>query len=115
MLKSTKQEIPNCEKNLKLSMKREAFNEIEKIIKTNEQATKLVLGRRKFKKFNYLKQNLRKKPIAIAEDNTEQQRKSYVSAVKRNDINKPPLQKQSKANLQTTLTIKGKLQAHHPT
>ena len=40
-LKSTKQEIANCENNLKSSMKKEEFNEIEK--NEIEEATKIVL------------------------------------------------------------------------
>ena len=44
----------------------------------------------------------------IAEDNIEQQRKSYASVVEGNSI-KAPLQKQSKTNLKLTLTIKEKL------
>lgn len=38
-------------------MKREEFKEIEKTIKNNEEATKLMLARRKFEKFNYRKHN----------------------------------------------------------
>ena len=96
MLENTKQEISNFKKNLRLFMKRLAN---WKTIKNNEEATKLILEKCECKKFNYLKHNPQKKPIAIAEDNTEQQQKSYWSAVKSNGINKPAFRKQSKTNL----------------
>ena len=69
--------------------------------------------RRKFKKFNYLKHNPQKRPIAIAEDNIEQ-RKSYASAGTGNFI-KALLWKQSKTNLQPTLIVKEKFQVLHIT
>ena len=75
-LENTKQEISNFEKNLKSSLKNEEFNEIEKTVKDNEEATKVVLERHKFKKFSYLKHNPQKRPITIAEDNVEQQSNS---------------------------------------
>ena len=112
-LENTKQKIENCVRNLKSFMIKEEFNVIEKRIEDNEEATKILLKRDKFKKFNYLKQNPQKRPIAIAEDNIEQQRKSYASVVEGNYI-KAPLQKQSKTNLKPTLTIKEKLQVLHP-
>ena len=65
-LENTKQEIANCEKNF--IHEKEKFNKIEKTTKGIEEATKIVLERRKFKKFNYLKYNPQKRLIAIAED-----------------------------------------------
>ena len=94
-------------------MKKEEFNEIEKNNKMQWRSNKNHVRRRKFKKFNYLKHNPQKRPIAIAEDNIEQ-RKSYASAVTGNFI-KALLWKQSKTNLQPTLIVKEKFQALHIT
>ena len=52
-------------------------------MKNNEEATKLILEKCECKKFNYLKHNPQKKLIAIAEDNTEQQRKSLLKCNKK--------------------------------
>ena len=51
-----------------------------------DKATKVVVNRCKFKKFNYLKHNSQKKRLAIAVDSTEQQRNSYPSAVNSKDV-----------------------------
>ena len=77
-------------------MKKVEFNKIEKTMKGNEEAKKIVLECHKSKKFNYLKYNPQKRQIAIAEDNVQKQQcQSYASAVKGNCI-KAPLQKKVK-------------------
>ena len=53
-------------------MEQEEFNEINKTIKINEEATKKVLEHRKFKKLNHLKYNQRQTPTAVSEGTKEQ-------------------------------------------
>ena len=51
-----------------------------KTIKDKEEATKIILERRKFKKFNYLKHNPQNRPIAIAKDNIQQHNTNFKEA-----------------------------------
>ena len=71
-IENTKEEIVNSKKNLKSFFKKKEFDKIEKTIKDNEEAAKVVLEMHKFQEFNYLKHNPQNRPIANAEENTEQ-------------------------------------------
>ena len=56
-ISETAAHITSTEKALKQNMEKEEFQNIKETISRNEEATKRVLKRRKFKKFNYLKHN----------------------------------------------------------
>ena len=62
-------------------MEREKFNEIDKIIRNNEDVIKQILQQCKFKTFNYLKQNPQRKLSAIPKK-IKEPCESYASLVR---------------------------------
>ena len=91
-IKSTNESIKNTEATLRNVTGNQEFLNIDKVLKTNVEATKRQLQQRKFKKFNDLKykpQPIKEQTPAITQANFKI---SYANAVRRgtNNINPKP-------------------------
>ena len=98
--------------------KNQEFLNIDKVLKTNVEATKRQLQQRKFKKLNNLKykpQPIKEQTPVITQANFK---KSYTNAVKGGTNNIDPkvqnLRKTSKTNIQEPPTVLKKLELLHP-
>ena len=115
-IKSTNESIKNTELTLGILTKNQEFLNIDKVLKTNVEATKRQLQQRKFKKFN----NLKYKPQPIKEQtpaiNQANSKKSYTNAVKGGTNNiVQHLRKTSKKNIpEEPPTLMKKLELLHP-
>ena len=104
IIKSTNESIKNTEVTLRNLTENQEFLNLDKVLKTNVEATKRQLQQRKFKKFNNLKykpQPIKEQKPAITQANFK---KSYANAVKGGTNNIDPkvqhLRKTSKTNIQ---------------
>ena len=103
-IKSTNDSIKNTEATLRNLTENQEFLNIDKVLKTNVEATKRQLQQRKFKKLNNLKykpQPIKEQTPVITQANFK---KSYTNAVKGGTNNIDPkiqnLRKTSKRNIQ---------------
>ena len=104
IIESTNESTKNTETTLRNLTGNQEFLNIEKILKTNVEATKCQMHQWKFKKFNYRKykpQPIKEQTPAITQANSK---KSYANDIKENtdiiDRKTQHLRKNSKINFQ---------------
>ena len=118
-IKSTTESIKNTEATWRNVTENQEFLNIDKVLKTNIEATKRQLQQRKFKKFNNLKyesQPIEEQTPAITQTDFK---KSYANAVKGGtniiDLKVQHLRKTSKTKIQEKPpTLLKKLELLHP-
>ena len=93
-VQETNSKIEETQNILKHQLDRNEYDEIQKTIQTNENATKKMLHQRKFKKFNNLKYKPKPQVKATTEENEETPKRTYADILRQ----KNPTGKPSKTN-----------------